>query len=192
MKPVLLRLCLSSLLLLAACGATNPVSDGVITGAASDVEFTATSIEASRTPASCGLTEPAFSSGDHFMLEVTGPTDTPPPIATLSVDLASDVDVGTSIPLAVASIIGDATTGGASVALSDDLKVRFALIVSPGSGQLDSSGVASVSVTVRALPTADEQPLSAEVAIQFVDGRELDQTYTATLRTAVMLCPAAG
>jgi len=188
MRTQVLALLLGLGALASGCDPVATSSDGVTTGARSTVELTPSSVEATRTPASCGVTEPAFSSKDVLTLEVVGETDVAPPFATLTLQLAAGVTTGTAIPLTVDSN----GTAGAETASSAYGTVSFSLTVGDDTTELDSSGLESVVVTVTALPTADGDPLTAEVQVSFVDGRELDQTYTGTLRTAVVLCPKAA
>lgn len=150
------------------------------------IVFTPSLVEATRTPATCSVTEPAFSSKDRFTLEVTGETSIAPPYSTLTMLLAAAAPSGEAVPLTVDAQGSAASTWTAS---SADRSVSFSLTVGSDPTEIDATGVSSVVVTVDAMPTADGQPVSAEVQVYFVDGRELDQTYSASLRTAVVLCP---
>jgi hypothetical protein len=172
--------------MLAACDA--PLGcEGVTTGVRSNVEFAPSTVEATRTPASCGLTEPAFSSDDRFTLEVTGATDVAPPYTTLTLEFPATAAIGEEIPLSV-----ETASAGSNVATASSIDgtVTFTLSLGSDGAEIDSDGLASVVVTVDAIPTADGKPLSAEVQLYFLDGRELDQTYSGSLRTAVVLCPS--
>jgi hypothetical protein len=160
--------------------------DPATNGDRAAIVFTPSLVEATRTPATCSVTEPAFSSKDRFTLEVTGVTSIAPPHSTLTLLLTAAAPSGEALPLTVDAQGSAASTWTAG---SADGSVNFSLTVGSDPTELDATGVSSVVVTVDAMPTADGQPLSAEVQVYFVDGRELDQTYSASLRTAVVLCP---
>jgi hypothetical protein len=147
------------------------------------VELTVDSVVATRVPGACGVTEPPFSSKDDFVLEVTGDSKKPT-IGELTVKLAAEVATGTPIELALAG-----ETAGVEAAASPDGTVQVSLTLEVGEREIGSSRVASVVVTVDSMPATDGQLLSAEVVIDFVDGDEVDQTYSAPLRTAVVICP---
>ncbi len=176
-----------------ATGCLPTASDeSASTGVSNSVEFTPSSVDATRTPASCGVTEPPFSSRDTFTLEVVGNTAATPS-GTLTLQLAANV--ATSVPISL--VVGvdaapadssQAASAGLEVAASSDGKVQLSLTLGSDTDELDSSGLASVTVTVDSMPTSDGHPLSAEVQLEFDDGRDLDQTFTATVRSAVVLC----
>jgi hypothetical protein len=92
------------------------------------------------------------------------------------------VGVGATVPLDVTS-----TGDGAG---SADGTIGFTLSLGSDPTSLDSSGLASVVVTVDAMPSADGQPLGATIQAYFLDGNELDQAFTARVATAIAVCPS--
>lgn len=145
------------------------------------IDFTPSSSDAFRTPAACGST--SFAAGDVFTLELLGETDIAPPYTVLRVDLGSSVVVGQSVPLMVGEAAGNVTT-----AKSNDRSIRFSLTNGSNAAELDVNPLASVVVNVTSMPTADGQPLSAELQLTFEDGRVLDQSYSAPLKSVVVSC----
>ncbi len=158
------------------------------------VAFAASSVEATRLPSACGVTEPPFTEKDRYVLEVVGE-----PADTLTVKLAAEVVTGAPIALvAVAACVGDggavSDEDGAAVAAesasSADGMVQLSLAAATDARPLDASGLRSATVTVQSMPRSDGEPLSVAVQVEFVDGSQLAETYSARLRTAVALCPA--
>lgn len=122
------------------------------------VDFTPSTIQATRTPATCGVTHPAFTANDTFTLALTGETDVAPPHTNITLHLTPSVAVGQSVPLDVAqSAPASATTGASS-----DGAVHFTYATGTNAAELDANPLTSVVVTVTALPTADGQPLSSD------------------------------
>jgi hypothetical protein len=93
---------------------------------------------------------------------------------------------GQSIPLVVSAAAGSTTS---FTAQAQDGSVHFSFeLGSSAAASMDTTAVDAVIVTVTALPTADGQPLAAELHISFDDGRVLDQTYSAPVQTTYVQC----
>lgn len=148
------------------------------------VEFTPSSSEAIRTPATCGAAaDAAFSAGDTFALDLLGETDVAPPYTRVTLKLTASAPVDVPVPLDVRPPSSNVT-----VASSRDGAVQFSLAAGSNTAELDLSPLASVVVTVTSLPTADGASLSARLHLTFEDGRALDQVYGAPLETVPSPC----
>jgi hypothetical protein len=55
--------------------------------------------------------------------------------------------------------------------------------------EIDTGAFDKVTLTLVAFPSADGDPLTVRVQVHFVDGRELDGTYSAPLKTEPGDCP---
>lgn len=175
-------------LALLAC-ATASLTTGCLLGLGCDgannsyrtpVTFNPSTIQAFRTPSTCGVNDPAYTSTDTFSLELTGETSTPIP-STITVDF-TPAAVTEPVPLNVT-----ATASGASGA-SNDGSVHFSYSIGSDAAELDANPLDAVVVTVVSLPGADGEPLSAELHLTFQDGRELDQVYTASVKSVFVPC----
>jgi hypothetical protein len=167
-------------LALAACGSSAAES----TGATAQDLFLASTVVATRTPAACGLTEPTFSSKDTFTLEVAGHANGP--YKGLTLEFPALVPVEEAIALSIEpppSVSANVETADAFGSL-----VKLTLSTESNATAGGDARVVSAAVTVHALPTADGQPLDAEVQLSLMDGTAFDQTYAGTLRTALVLC----
>ena len=164
---------------LAGCGC-DPGNNSV----RAPIDFSPSSIHALRTPAQCGVTNPSYAPSDVFALNLTGETDVAPPYTTLAVKIDASVSQNEAVPLTVSQ---DPSTG-AVTASSNDGTLQFSFSVGTNTSELDASPLDSVVVTITSLPTADGQPLGAELHLTFEDGRVLDQVYSAPVQTIFVSC----
>lgn len=165
--------------LLAGCGCEAPGNSQ-----RAPVAFTPSSVQASRSPSICGVQDPGFTPSDAFTLTLTGETDVAPPYTTLTLDFTAMVTLNEAVPLTVSQ--GAATN--VTNATSNDGIVQFSYTSGSNASELDANPLASVVVTVTSLPSADTQPLSAELHLTFEDGRALDQVYSAPLQSILVSC----
>ena len=172
---------LSLMLLGAACSASLSVGcvfgcDAANNGYRAPVQLTPATTTASRIPATCGVVNSAFVPSDTLSLQLTGD-------ATIQLDLPAGVAVNQAIPLNVTQ-----GAGMSASAQSVDGSVLFTFSTSGSSSTLDGTPVDSVVITVTSLPTADGQPLGAELYVRFDDGRALDEVFSAPLQTTPAAC----
>jgi hypothetical protein len=182
LKSVVALACVSGLLV-AGCGC-----DPGTNSQRAPVSFSPSSSAAVRTPSTCGVTDPAFSPGDTFSLQLLGATDIAPPYTFIQLDLAATVSVGESTPLMVAVNAIGSTKVNTTTARSSDGSIQFSLATGSDPAELDASPLSSVVVTVTSLPSADGEPLGAELHLGFEDGRVLDQVYSAPLQSPFLAC----
>jgi hypothetical protein len=161
----------------AGCGC-DPGNNSVRT----PVAFTPSSVDAVRTPATCGASSATFGASDTLSLELLGETDIAPPYTLVKVDVSGAVAPNQAIPLNVSA------TDSQTTASSNDGFIHFSLATGSNPGELDANPVTSVVVTVTSLPTIDGQPLGAELYVMFADGRVLDQVYNAPVQSVVTAC----
>jgi hypothetical protein len=181
---------MSTLRSLLAAGALAGLSASLLVGCGCDpgnnsfrppVQFTPSSVDAVRTPSTCGVTDPIFTPTDTFSLELTGETDVAPPFTDVRLDVGASVAPNEAVPLMVSQ--GDVTT-----AASTDGAIQFTYKTGSNPSELDDSPLASVVVTVTSVPASDGALLGAELSLTFEDGRVLDQVYSAPLTTQSIIC----
>ena len=132
---------------------------------------------ASPIPACPGST---FSGGDALLV-TTGTADSGVS-PQLSLSLAPNVAVGTSLPLTVS----DAAAGtNRQTADAPDGTVH---LVYTGNDDLETTAVAAALVTVDELPAAGDDLLEVKIELHYVDGRVLAQTFSAT-SSGTGVCP---
>ncbi len=148
------------------------------------VAFTPSTVQASRTPSLCGVNDPGFTPGDSFSLALTGETDVAPPYTSITLDFTAMVTLNEAVPLTVSA----GSAANVTNAASNDGLVQFSFTTGSNASELDANPLASVVVTVTSLPSADTQPLSAELHLTFEDGRALDQVYSAPLQSTFVSC----
>jgi hypothetical protein len=170
MKTASLVLLLAGVCSTASVGCIGFGCDAPNNGYRAPLNLAPASTLAFRTPATCGIS-PAYGPGDVFSLELSGDTN-------ITVDVGPSAPIGEQVPLVVAS---DATAG------SQAGGIKFSMT---SGASLDPTALDSVVVTVTSLPTADGQPLAAELRLVFDDGRELDQTFTANVQSTWVSCVA--
>jgi len=157
--------------------------DAAGNGYRAPVTFTPSSTEAFRTPATCGVMNPAFTPQDTFSLELTGDTSGPAPYTTITVAFVATAQQQQAVPLVVSQ-----SSPATYIAESQDGTIRFSFQVGANTDEIDSTPVDAVIVTLNAMPTANGQPLAAEIQIEFEDGAQLDQTYSAAVQTELSPC----
>ncbi len=148
------------------------------------IELHPSSVEAIRTPETCGAASPPFTDNDSFLLEVTGETNVPPPYNTLTLVVTRTVPLNQAFPLDVLA------PGATQTAALDDPSITFTYSMGSTPAEIDESQPDAVVVTVTAMPTADGEPLSATLQLFFEDGSELDQSFTALLESAACAPPS--
>lgn len=142
------------------------------------VDFTPSSVAATRTPATCGVVNPTFSASDTFTLDLKSDAGT-----EVSLSVAANAEANIELPLLV-GVVGESATKAAST----DGAITFSFTGGSDATSIDGSPLDSVVVTLDALPTADGQSLGAELRLTFEDGRVLDQAYSAPLSTVSYAC----
>ncbi len=148
--------------------------------------FQPSSVEAFRTPARCGAANPDAAPGDVLSLELVGATDVAPPYTAMDLDVTRSAPQGQAVPLVVSQ-----TSQGTVTAKSTDGSIQFTFTVGSNAGEIDSAALASVVVTLDTIPTADGEPLAAELHLRFDDGSVLDQSYSAPVHTPLFRCVAS-
>jgi hypothetical protein len=150
------------------------------------VAFTPSKVTAARNTMACEIPSTQFASGDALSLDLLGSASVAPPFAEVRIELTAATPVGTSLPL----YVDDASPGGrtqrASYA-SDG--VRFELVPGSNPTEIDDTGVVAVVVEVLSMPTTDGDSLSVDLLVTFVDGRELHDSYQASVTTISSECP---
>ncbi len=161
MTGALRRIALAiAVMLVIACGGSADGSSQII---------------AERTPETggCGMVDPPRMAGDVYSLEVTG--DTTAPFDTLWIRFSDSPPVGQPLALTV-----EPFNSPDSSQIADGL-VDFRC--DRGNAPFDS-----VEVTIVEMPAKDGDPLTIRVQVHFVDGRVLDETFSAALVTTVESC----
>lgn len=169
----LVALLVSSVGFVAGCGC-DPANNSD----RAPVDFTPATVQATRTPSTCGVVDPAFAATDTFTLDLKSEAGT-----ELSLTVTAAAAQSVAEPLFVGIADGNVTN-----AHSTDGSMSFAFTSGSDASSIDDAPLDSVVVTLDALPTADGQDLGAELRLTFEDGRVLDQVYTATLSTVSYAC----
>ena len=172
---------LGTLALVAFAGLTASLNMGCLLGCdpgnnsqRAPVEFAPATVQATRTPSTCGVVDPAFTASDSFALELDDGAGT-----DMQVTLAGAVEQEVVQPLMV---------NADGSAQSTDGSIRFAFANGSDPTALEGFPVSSVVVTPTALPSSDGQQLGVELSVTYEDGRVLDQVYSGALQTVSFAC----
>jgi hypothetical protein len=197
----------------AACGgksgeAVNPANaagDGapalpapVVANPDGSIAFVPSLVDATRNPVICGVPDPPFADGDQFFLEVKGDA-AKPPSNELVIEFTSPLNEAVGAPVAMAvqpysprgtKIEGpDGGFGLYADQSSDNGVLNFSYTQGTDPGELDTGEFGAVRLTMVALPRIDGDPLTIRVQVLFADGKVLDDTFSAPLRTVPAFCP---
>jgi hypothetical protein len=185
-KRVVALVFVAALSLTAGSGCLPLGCDADIGDAPPPLEMTTSSVQATRSPATCNVVDPPFTGRDSFTLEIVGEKVGPAPYTSLTLTVPPTIALGEAFPL---DVLTDSAAAQSASLGSPSIQFAYA----PGSTPLDATTLDAVVVTVTAMPTADGQPLGATVQLYFQDGAELDQPFSAPVVSAITLCttPAA-
>lgn len=147
------------------------------------IQLTPSSVQATRSPAICGVVDPAFTQGDTYSLVIVGETDVPAPYNTLTLQLPADMPLSQPFPLDVGASASDVQSASLTTPV-----VHFTLALGSTPSELDTTPLDAVIVTATAMPSADGEPLSATLQLYFHDGSELDQSFSAPVVSALTTC----
>jgi hypothetical protein len=140
---------------------------------------------ASRLPATCGSA--AYQPGDTLSMDVEFPGSQG---ASLTMTFPAAVNTNQSIPLVVAAV----NAQGLYAAQGAGADSAISFLYAPGiTSAIDSTALQAVMLDVSALPSADGDPLAVIVTLEFADGKQLTQDYSAPTTTPPQACigPAA-
>jgi hypothetical protein len=160
------------------------------------IGFTPSGVIATRYPGECGVANPPFQSGDLYSLDVIG-SKNGSPYDSLTVSVTSPVLTGRALALTVVPYQPD---GGCALAEDPGISCYGGQSAASGTttfsyGQgwdpsaIDTGAFDSATITIAAMPTQDGQPLTVRIQLHFVDGRVLDETFSAPLSTEFSGCP---
>jgi hypothetical protein len=131
---------------------------------------------------------PPYMTGDQFGMEIDGPMVSWP-WDELEVSFTIPIAVGVPFTLAVqapqqlgANPIQEATGNG----------IEFSFSPSTTAPQIDSGAFDSATVTFLAIPAADGAPMTLTLRVHFVDGRLLDETFSASTTTRSNCSSSSG
>jgi hypothetical protein len=129
-----------------------------------------------------------YMTGDQFGMEIDGLTGSWP-WDELEVSFVTPIAVGVPFVLAVqapqqlgSNPIQEATGNG----------VLFSFTPSTTAPQIDSGAFDSATVTFLAIPGADGDPMTLTLRVHFVDGRLLDETFSASATTTRSSCSSSS
>ena len=174
--------------------------DSVDWDSGTPIDFVPSAVYATRIPAVCGVANPPFMDGDLFSLDIVGAATTGGPDNSLSLTFNSPAPpVGAPMALSVLSFMpqGISVTVPASGptryysfqrATGTD-RLNFVYEQGTDPSEIDTGAFDALIFTLVQLPTTDGDPLAVRVQIHFVDGRDLDHTYSSPLTTEAGGCP---
>jgi hypothetical protein len=162
------------------------------------IDFVPSVVYATRFPNTCGVANPPFKNGDLFSLEVVG-ARTAAPYNALNLSFQSPAPAaGTSIALAPLPFKAQGTgidsqppgmTTWYPAQGASGGGVNFTFLQGSDPNEIDPGAFDSVVVTLTQLPTSDGAPFAARLQIHFVDGKQLDASFSNALTTSVSGCP---
>lgn len=148
--------------------------------------FTPSKVTAARNVMACEIPNAQFAGSDALSLDLLGSTSVAPPFTEVRIGLTPTTPVRTSIPLNV----DDASPGaGTQTASYTSYGVRFELVSGSNPSEIDGTGLVAVVVEVLSMPATDGDPLSIDLLMTFADGRELHDSYQASVTTVSRECP---
>jgi len=163
------------------------------------IDFVPRVVSATRYPVICGVANPPFTNGDLFELDIVGADTTGGPDNAFSFSFASPAPpLSAPIMLSVLPFMAQGT--GVVSTLSGQTTwypfqraaaggVKFVYTQGTDPGEIDTGAFDAVIPTLTQLPTKDGAPLAVRLQIHFVDGRELDHTFSSPLTTETAGCP---
>jgi hypothetical protein len=187
---------------LVACGgksAQPPAPQPSTFGSGDTVGFTPFSVTATRFASACGVPDPPFENGDIFSLDAIG-SKAQSPYDDLSVNITSPSPAIVGEPLSLTvnpynpnaecslPFGGTGTCYGGQGASYGTLGVTYSQGWDPSA--IDTGPFDVATITVVSMPTEDGEPMTVRVQLHFVDGRALDETFSAPLSTPEDGCPA--
>jgi hypothetical protein len=164
------------------------------------IDFVPTAVYATRYPAVCGVANPPFMNGDLFSLDIVGAATTGGSDNSLSLTFNSPVPpVGAPMALSVlpfmpqgisvtVPVSGPTTYYSFQRATGPD-RLNFVYRQGTNPNEIDTGAFDATIFTLVQLPTKDGDPFAVRLQIHFVDGRELDHTYSSPLTTEAGGCP---
>jgi hypothetical protein len=159
-------------------------------GGGSAIHFVPSAVYAGRSSSICNVANPPFMDGDFFTLEIRSDA-TPVLSSSFSLDFTTPVPpAGTPVPLSVSAPEGIDTSAYPSYADQTAINdtIGFAYTRGSNASEIDAGAFDGVTITIVSLPAKEGDPLAVELAIHFVDGRRLDQTFSAPVTTTVNTC----
>jgi hypothetical protein len=195
----------------AACGGTGGMgavtSDSGGTGAGGSspggsgtpIDFVPSAVHANRFPRVCGVANPPFMNGDLFSLDVVGAMNVAPDNALCLSFVSPAPPVGRPIALSVMAFtaqgIGIETPPSGPTTWYPLQKaagggVNFIYMQGNSPSEIDAGAFDSVIFTLVQSPSKDGDPFAVRLQIHFVDGKQLDDTFSSPLTTILGLCPA--
>jgi hypothetical protein len=186
-------------LLFVACGGQSPLPKPSTLGPDDTVGFTPSSVTALRFASACGVASPPFQNGDIFSLSVLGSkAKTPYDALTVDITSPSPAVVGQRLSLTVnpynpnglcgGPFGGPMTCYGGQNANAGTLTFAYSQGANPS--EIDTGAFDVATITVVNMPTKDGEPLTVRIQLHFVDGRVMDETFSAPLSTEAAGCAA--
>ena len=192
---------------LASCGGAAGVDSG--SGAPIDtvdwdsgtaIDFVPSAVYGTRIAALCGVANPPFMNGDLFSLDIVGTATTEGPENSLNLTFNSPAPpIGAPMTLSVLPFVPQAisvtvpasgpTTYYSFQRATGSDRLNFVYTQGTNPSEIDTGAFDALILTLVQLPTKDGDPFAARLQIHFVDGRELDDTYSSALTTIEGGCP---
>lgn len=174
--------------------------DTVDWDAGTPIGFVPAALYAIRFPAVCGVANPPFMNGDLLSLDIVGAGSSGVADNALGLTFNSPgPPVGAPMALSVLPFmpqgISDTVPASGSTTYlsfqratgSDGLNFVYTQGTNPS--EIDTGAFDAIILTLVQLPTKNGDPFAVRLQIHFVDGRELDHTYSSPLATEMIGCP---
>jgi hypothetical protein len=181
----------------ASCGgkaAARPPLSQVNPG--SSLQFTPSEVDKARNANGCGLTSPPpYSAADDYSMNIIGDKNTAPPFTAIFFTATPNADIGTPYALPLSPQVTIQNPGQTDIT-QDAQSAEGALSFEFGSGsrvgEIDSTPLSAVTVTVLAFPHEDGDSFTVRFVLAFSDGQTLDETFSNTMVSNVSFDCGAG
>jgi hypothetical protein len=176
-------------------GAAAPPA--VVQNADGTIDFVPSLVQATRDPAACAVQSPPFAAGDEFFFTIDGnAAHEPPNQMVISFYGPPAFTVGTPVALTVQAYASQGTKifmpdGGFALYADQSAynsTLSFAYTQGSDPSEIDEGPFDAVTLTVIAMPTADDEPMTIRVYVRFADGKALDDTFSSRLETTFSPC----
>jgi hypothetical protein len=161
------------------------------------IAFTPSVVYATRFPSTCGVMNPPFKDGDLFDLDIIGSMATSPypaldvsfssPVPPLDTPIMLGVEPFSAQANGIMPANGPMTWYAGQNAIGSGINFSYSLDSDPT--EIDPGAFDSVVFTLLKLPTKDGDPFTIRLRIHFVDGKVLDETFSAPLTSTWSGCP---
>jgi hypothetical protein len=134
-------------------------------------------------------TPPRYMSGDTFQMAIEG-NMSQWPAEELNIVFDTPIAVGEPFTLAVQALMVSDASATPPVQSARGSGIDFGFSHATGASEIDDGAFDSVTVTLLAIPAADGDLMTLRLRIHFADGRVLDETFSARIRSGC--CSSSG